>query len=52
MVVTIMPSLGWKPIPSEVRVARDEVSGLQNKYISYLEDSTLSLSEDKENFFK
>ena len=52
MVETIMPSLGWKPIPSGARVTRDEVSGLQNNYVSCLEDSILSLSEDKENFFK
>ena len=24
-------SLGWKPIPSEARVTRDEVSGLKKK---------------------
>ena len=36
----IVTSFGWKPIPSEARVTRDEVSGIKKVRESCLEDST------------
>ena len=36
----VVDSFGWKPIPSEARVTRDEVSGIKKVRESCLEDST------------
>ena len=43
-------TFGWKPIPSEARVTRDEVSGLKHDEETCLEDSTKQIKTEQTKY--
>ena len=45
--LSVVGSFGWKPIPSEARVTRDEVSGYKKTYIQLSGRQYLSRSKVK-----